>query len=110
MKEPMDLYPEIKGEVTQEELLNTFIIFKSDKEITGWRKRVGLREPDGYEYFGTLSWDADDGYLMYWDSEYSPEEAERPEFEYSLDCITEDMEYDRNNPWDMLLPEMEEEA
>ena len=41
-----------------------------------------------WEYVGRLHWDSDNGYSMVWDTQQPPE-ADRPEFEYILDCITD---------------------
>lgn len=100
MKEPMDLYPEMHGEVTQDEFMDTFVIIDSVKQETAWRKRVRFRDANGKEYYLVLNWDEDNGYLAHWPNDDRPKMADRPEFEYVIDSILSDMELDRDNPWD----------
>lgn len=99
VKEPMDLYPDMQGEVTQDEFMDTFVILDSEKSTTAWRKRVTLRDANGNTYKLVLNWDEDNGYMAHWNSDI-PAMANRPEFEYIVDSILTDMELDRDNPWD----------
>ena len=73
-------------EVTEKELLDTFMLQSEGTRITSWSRRIVFNDGDS-EFMGTLSWDADDGYGMYWYDDVPPE-AMRPEFEYVLDCVT----------------------
>jgi len=74
-------------EVTQEELLDKYMVQSERSKVTRWSRFVSLNDGDGEEHNGILTWDANDGYSMYW-WDTSPAMAERPEFEYVLDCIT----------------------
>lgn len=75
------------GEVTITELMDTYMISSDEKMSTGFSKSIILN--DGInQYSGRLHWDSHDGYSMAWDTS-APPEADRPEFEYVLDCITD---------------------
>lgn len=75
------------GEVSVMELLDKYMISSDGKTSTGFTKSIILN--DGInQYSGRLHWDSNDGYTMAWDTQPAPE-ADRPEFEYSLDSITE---------------------
>jgi hypothetical protein len=81
------------SEVTKTELESKFMIQHTRTQVTSWVKYIVLN--DGSlkgEYSGRLRWDADDGYEMFWET-VPPKMAERPEFEYILDSITQDREY-----------------
>jgi hypothetical protein len=75
------------GEVTVSELMNKYMISSDGKMSTGFAKSIILNDGTN-KYSGRLHWDSNDGYSMYWDST-TPPEADRPEFEYILDCITD---------------------
>lgn len=67
-----------------------------DKEITEWVKTISL-EREGVIYEINLRWDIHNGYdiVGFWQNFTAipvPEWARVPEFEYDLDCITEDEE------------------
>ena len=80
------------SEVTKRELEDKFTIQHTRTQTTSWVKHLELSDrTTGEEYRGRLKWDADNGYEMLWDTSI-PTMAERPEFEYILDCITEDRE------------------
>jgi hypothetical protein len=74
-------------EVTVMELLDKYMISSDGKVSTGFAKSIILNDGTN-QYSGRLYWDSHDGYEMIWDNT-SPPEADRPEFEYSLDSITE---------------------
>ena len=75
------------GEVTVTELMDKYMISSDEKMSTGFAKSIILN--DGTEkYSGRLHWDSQDGYAMTWYTQQPPE-ADRPEFEYVLDCITD---------------------
>ena len=77
-------------EVTKEEILNKYMVQSSSISTTGWTKYIRLHTGAiNGEYTGRLHWDSNDGYRMFWDDNKVPKEADRPEFEYVLDCITE---------------------
>lgn len=74
-------------EVTISELMDKYMISSDGKASTGFTKSIILNDGTN-QYSGRLYWDSHDGYEMMWDSK-KPPEADRPEFEYTLDCITE---------------------
>jgi hypothetical protein len=75
------------NEVTEKELLDTYMVQSESAKVTSWSRFISLDDGSKEQYTGTLTWDADDGYRMYWYDGH-PKMAERPEFEYVLDCIT----------------------
>jgi len=76
-------------EVTRKELLDKYMVQSSGIQSTGWTKQIILHNGSvNGQYVGRLHWDSHDGYSMYWDTP-APPEADRPEFEYILDSITE---------------------
>ncbi len=75
------------GEVTVSELMGKYMISTDGKTSTGFTKSIILNDGTN-QYSGRLHWDSHDGYSMFWDGGYPPE-ADRPEFEYILDCITD---------------------
>jgi hypothetical protein len=80
------------SEVTKRELEDKFVIQHTRTQTTSWVKYLELSDrTTGKEYTGRLKWDTDTGYEIIWDTQ-RPKMAERPEFEYILDCITEDRE------------------
>jgi hypothetical protein len=65
-----------------------------EKEVTEWVKTISL-EREGVIYEINLRWDIHNGYdiVGFWQNFKTipiPEWARVPEFEYDLDCITED--------------------
>lgn len=75
------------GEVSVMELLDKYMISSDGKTSTGFTKSIMLNDGTN-QYSGRLHWDSNDGYSMAWDTAIPPE-ADRPEFEYALDSITE---------------------
>jgi hypothetical protein len=74
------------NEVTEKELLDNYIMQSEGTKITSWSRFITFRVGTA-EFTGTLTWDSNDGYGMYWYTHVPPEYS-RPEFEYVLDCIT----------------------
>ena len=74
-------------EVSVMELLDKYMISSDGKVSTGFAKSIILNDGTN-QYSGRLYWDSHDGYEMIWDKTIPPE-ADRPEFEYILDCITD---------------------
>ena len=74
-------------EVSVMELLDKYMISSDGKVSTGFAKSIILNDGTN-QYSCRLYWDSHDGYEMIWDGT-PPPEADRPEFEYSLDSITE---------------------
>lgn len=82
------------SEVTQDEILSKYDV-KLNKEITtGWCKDITLTDATGKVIELRLYWSMEDGYWMLSVKNDIPE-MDRPEFEYILDCITEDQKIDR---------------
>jgi len=77
----------LTGEVTITELMDTYMISSDEKMSTGFTKSIIMNDGTN-QYSGRLHWDSNDGYSMAWDTS-APPEANRPEFEYVLDCITD---------------------
>jgi hypothetical protein len=75
------------GEVTVSEIMKKYMVSCTGKGETGWEKHILLNDGEKH-YSGRLYWDSHDGYECHWDGAIPPE-ADRPEFEYTLDCITE---------------------
>jgi hypothetical protein len=63
------------------------MISMSGLDNTSWIKYIILND-GANQYSGRLYWDSHTGYDCFWDGDIPPE-ADRPEFEYVLDCITE---------------------
>jgi len=79
---------EDNNEVTIKEIMNNYMISSSGKTTTSWIKHILLNDGKN-QYSGKLSWDVNTGYEWKSDSAHVPSESLRPEFEYTLDCITE---------------------
>ena len=77
-------------EVSINEIVSKYKVQSSGIATTGWTKNINMAMwgSTDWEYVGRLHWDSDNGYSMVWDTQQPPE-ADRPEFEYTLDCITE---------------------
>jgi hypothetical protein len=75
------------GEVTVSEIMKKYMVSSDGKVSTGFAKSIILNDGTN-QYSGRLHWDSHDGYEMFWDTP-APPEADRPEFEYILDCITD---------------------
>ena len=75
------------GEVTVSEIMKKYMVSSDGKVSTGFAKSIILNDGTN-QYSGRLYWDSHDGYEMIWDKTIPPE-ADRPEFEYILDCITD---------------------
>lgn len=90
------------SEVTHDMILDKYDVQLKKEVVTGWTKIITLTDATGKKYEIYLTWDSDDGYrvMNYFDvPEDKLPEMDMPEFEYVLDSITEDMKYDRDNPW-----------
>lgn len=75
------------NEVTEKELLDEYMVQSDDTKITSWSRFIVFDTGINASFTGTLSWDVDEGYSMYWHG-HVPSMSERPEFEYVLDCVT----------------------
>lgn len=90
------------NEVTQDELLSKYDVQLKKELTTAWVKDLILTDATGEEFNIRITWDMDKGYNCIHNSNVRIPEMDRPEFEYVLDSITEDMKHDRNNPWDLF--------
>ena len=89
-------------EVTADMIHDKYIVNLKREMTTGWVKVITLQDVGGKEYELHLHWDIDNGYWIANHSDMPKEklpEMDMPEFEYVLDSITEDMKFDRDNPW-----------
>ena len=78
-------------EVSQNEIINKYKIELQNKKITGWCKEVVMTHfQTGQSYVLRIYWDSHDGYSQMYDHG-APEEADRPEFEYVIDSLTENV-------------------
>jgi hypothetical protein len=77
-------------QVTIQEMKELFTVRQQRRRETAWVKDFELSNGYRKEFFaGRLTWDENYGYNVIWDTDV-PEIAHRPEFEYVLDCITND--------------------
>mgnify|MGYP003650908070 CR=1 FL=1 len=74
-------------EVTERELLDTYMVQSAGTKVTSWSRFITLNDGSKEEYNATLRWDENDGYWVEW-YDGKPAMADRPEFEYILDSIT----------------------
>ena len=74
-------------EVTIMEIMDKYMISSGKKLSTGFTKFILLNNGSN-QYSGKLHWDSNNEYSITWDSQ-KPPEADRPDFEYILDCITD---------------------
>lgn len=82
--------------VSSEELLDKYGVVLTDKEDVGWVKKLSFVAEDGVPYKCALYWDIWDGYEIVWVG-VPPKDlmdlADRPEFEYIVDSITDRFPY-----------------
>lgn len=78
-------------EVTMQEMKNAYKVIDYVREESAWVKHITMVDKDSNTvYTGRLYWDSHDGYDTAWDDAIPPQ-GMRPEFEYILDSMTEDM-------------------
>lgn len=87
------------SEVTHDMILDKYDVQLKKEMTTGWVKDITLTDAVGNVTEIRLYWDMDRGYWVVTNSLTKLPEMDMPEFEYVLDSITEDMKYDRDNPW-----------
>ena len=80
----------MSDEVTISEIQESFYIKQRLRHDTSWEKDVQLTNGAGVMFKGRLRWSDNYGYEMFWDGA-KPEMADRPEFEYVLDSILEEV-------------------
>jgi hypothetical protein len=90
------------SEVTQDEMVSKYDIQLKKETVTGWLKEITLTDATGKVIELNLYWNDVDGYDATIKGSNKLPEMDRPEFEYILDCITEDLKFDRDNPWNMV--------
>ena len=61
-----------------------------EKEETAWEKTITITDKNDNSQQLKLYWDIQDGYSVLFDGVGFPDLAMRPEFEYVLDCLTEE--------------------
>lgn len=84
-----------QNEVSTDEILSNFWVFVDRERSIGWEASLTLTDREtNKEYNAVLSWTERDGYdLEIVTTKDNPlpaklmDMADRPEFEYSLDCI-----------------------
>lgn len=89
------------SEVTYDEIVSKYDIQLKKELTTAWVKDITLTDATGEVTELRLFWSMDDGYWILSIKNDIPE-MNRPEFEYILDSITEDMKFDRDNPWNLV--------
>ena len=90
------------SEVTQDEMLSKYDVQLREEQVTAWVKTIVLTDATGEVTEIELHWDKELGYDAVYVTDKKLPEHSRPEFEYILDCITEDLKYDRDNPWQFM--------
>jgi hypothetical protein len=80
------------SEVTVDEMVREgYQVELEEKEETAWVKTITITDKAGVVNRCWLYWDMGDGYrLEYIDGVGLPDLEMRPEFEYVLDCLTEE--------------------
>ena len=79
------------SELTMSEMVREgYQVVLEDKEDTAWEKTITITDRDNNSQQLKLYWDIQDGYSVLFDGAGFPDLAMRPEFEYVLDCLTEE--------------------
>ena len=79
------------GEISVEEMIREgYQVVLEDKEDTAWEKTITITDKYDNKQQLKLYWDIQDGYSLVFDGTGFPDLAMRPEFEYVLDCLTEE--------------------
>ena len=79
------------SELTMSEMAKEgYQVVLEDKEDTAWEKTITITDKYDNKQQLKLYWDIQDGYSLVFDGTGFPDLAERPEFEYVLDCLTEE--------------------
>lgn len=78
-------------EITVNEMVREgYQVVLEEKEETAWEKIITITDKDGNRQQLKLYWDIQDGYSVVFDGDGLPDLEMRPEFEYVLDCLTEE--------------------
>ena len=79
------------SELTMSEMAREgYQVVLEEKEDTAWEKTITITDRDNNSQQLKLYWDIQDGYSVVFDGVGLPDLAMRPEFEYVLDCLTEE--------------------
>ena len=79
------------SEITIDEMVREgYQVVLEEKEETAWEKTITITDKDNNSQQLKLYWDIQDGYSLLFDGVGLPDLAMRPEFEYVLDCLTEE--------------------
>ena len=79
------------SELTMSEMAREgYQVVLEEKEETAWVKTITITDKDNTSQQLKLYWDIQDGYSVVFDGAGFPNLADRPEFEYVLDCLTEE--------------------
>ena len=79
------------SELTMSEMVREgYQVVLEEKEYTAWEKTITITDRDNASQQLKLYWDIQDGYSVEFDGIGLPDLAMRPEFEYVLDCLTEE--------------------
>jgi hypothetical protein len=79
------------SEITIDEMVREgYQVVLEEKEETAWEKTITITDKDNNSQQLKLYWDIQDGYSVLFDGVGLPDLAMRPEFEYVLDCLTEE--------------------
>jgi len=79
------------SELTMSEMAREgYQVVLEEKEYTAWEKTITITDKDNTSQQLKLYWDIQDGYSVVFDGVGLPDLAMRPEFEYVLDCLTEE--------------------
>ena len=79
------------SELTMSEMVREgYQVVLEEKEDTAWVKTITITDKDNTSQQLKLYWDIQDGYSVEFDGIGLPDLAMRPEFEYVLDCLTEE--------------------
>jgi len=79
------------SELTMSEMVREgYQVVLEEKEDTAWEKTITITDRDNTSQQLKLYWDIQDGYSVVFDGAGFPNLADRPEFEYVLDCLTEE--------------------
>jgi hypothetical protein len=77
--------------ISKKEMLDKFSIKQYRKQLASYRRTFSMSDTNsGEEYTGTLYWDVDEGFSIYWDGRSPMEYVEFEEFDYTLDAILEE--------------------
>ena len=79
------------SELTMSEMAREgYQVVLEDKEYTAWEKTITITDRDNNSQQLKLYWNIDNGYSAEFYGAGFPDLAMRPEFEYVLDCLTEE--------------------